>query len=165
MVDHVTKPIDPEQLVQAIRRHLASGAPAAPGTALGEPGPAGLAPAATVACGVVDWPGLLQRFGGRRDFILKLVTLAARTQADTPTRLRQAAESGDTKVLAFQAHSLKGVAGDLGAHAVYGLALATEQAAHDGSPEVVRLARDLAEVTERLLAELAERSWPPSGPA
>jgi PAS domain S-box-containing protein len=155
MVDHVAKPIDPEQLVAAIRRHLVQTAPSVP-PAAATPGPApGPDPGVS---GIVDWPGLMQRFGGRRAFVQRLSNIAIKSEADTPVRLRQVAEAGDAQTLAFMAHALKGTAGNLMAQSVYALALATEQAARGESPEAFGQARNLAEATERLLAELAEWS-------
>ena len=100
------------------------------------------------------WP----RFSGRRAFVQRLAGITIKNDAETPQRLRALAATGDAQALAFVAHGLKGVAGNLMAQSVYDLALATERAAREESPDQARLAHDLAAATERLLAELVEWS-------
>gem|GEM_PF-1086059 len=154
MVEHVTKPIDMDILVAAILRHTRRQACAA-ATGRGTPGTVG---AGGMGKGdAVDWDGLEARFNGKRDFVDKLARTALASQAETPAKLRAAAASGDGKALAFLAHSLKGLGGNLMAEEVRALALDAENAAKGGEAAWSGLAERLARAVERLLAALGRR--------
>ena len=167
MAEHVTKPIDPDLLVAAILRHARPDgpipSPAFPfkGKAGEGMGPASSAPVAavppapTVAASLVEWQALLAQYSGREAFVAKLATIALDSQRETPAKLRTAAEQGDLKDVAFIAHSLKGVGGNLMAPAVRDLAARTEIAARQDDPSVAELAAELATQVDDLLAELA----------
>ncbi len=145
MVEHVTKPIDADVLVAAIRRH--TGQPAADA-----------APRPVVASGaVIDWSGLLARYSGRQDFVAKLAATALDSHRDTPDRLRGAAQAGDFPDLAFRAHALKGMSGNLLAHAVQNLARQVEADARAKAPQALDAAIELAVQVEALLAALSAR--------
>jgi HPt (histidine-containing phosphotransfer) domain-containing protein len=145
MVEHVTKPIDADVLVAAIRRH--AGMPAAD-----------VAPYQLIASGaVIDWPGLLMRYSGRQDFVAKLAASALASHRDTPDRLRGAAQAGDFADLAFRAHALKGMSGNLLAHGVQNLARQVEADARAKAPQALDAAIELAVQVEALLAALSAR--------
>jgi signal transduction histidine kinase/CheY-like chemotaxis protein/HPt (histidine-containing phosphotransfer) domain-containing protein len=150
MVDHVTKPVDPGELVAAIRRHVP--ASQAPHPGLGREAP-------PVACGggLVDWDGLERRYPGRRYFVDRLVGMFLAQSADIPTRLRDLARAGACDEIAFLAHSLKGSAGNLMASPVFEQALTAEQAARSGAEAAGPQALALADIVEHLLAELGAR--------
>jgi HPt (histidine-containing phosphotransfer) domain-containing protein len=141
-------------LVAAILRHTRRQACAA-ATGRGTPGTVG---AGGMGKGdAVDWDGLEARFNGKRDFVDKLARTALASQAETPAKLRAAAASGDGKALAFLAHSLKGLGGNLMAEEVRALALDAENAAKGGEAAWSGLAERLARAVERLLAALGRR--------
>ncbi len=158
MVEHVTKPIDADLLVEAILRHVrrpiwSAGEDRAGGRKAALPAAGDTAP-----CGArVDWPKLEARFGGKRDFIDRLAKTALSSQADTPGRLRAAAAAGDGAAIAFLAHSLKGVGGNLMAEALRALAAQTETSAKSGDPGRDALAEHLAVAVQELLADLNAR--------
>jgi CheY-like chemotaxis protein/HPt (histidine-containing phosphotransfer) domain-containing protein/anti-sigma regulatory factor (Ser/Thr protein kinase) len=155
MLEHVTKPIDIEELVSAILRHVTPKSPVAD-----QSGQAAISPVAAAQNSgngrLIDWAILLERFHGNREFIRKLAALSFETYAGSPANLRQLAQTGDVQALAFQAHRLKGSAGNLLAHELHTLASEAEDAARAGLAEAFSLALELADAVERVLAELED---------
>ena len=100
----------------------------------------------------IGWAKLEARFGGKKDFVDKLVRTALTSQRDSPETLRQAAARGDYAALAFAAHALKGMGGSLAVARIQAQAAETEQAARAGAAHAPELALALAEVMERFLA-------------
>ena len=150
MVDHVTKPIDTDRLVSAIRRHVDLVEEATPAReSRGEV-------ERRVGEGLVDWAALSRRYNGRRAFIAKLVTTLERSHGDTAERLAAAIEARAFEELRAIAHSLKGVAGNMEAPSLQALALETEQAVADEREEAFALATRLGEMAGRFMAELSE---------
>ena len=151
MVDHVTKPIDTDTLMTAILRQVSLVA-----TKLAATAPAAAVPPAPTITGVlIDYPALLARFKGRREFVAKLVASVGENHAGSPAKLRIAARVGDHEALAFITHSLKGVSGNLMATTVFELATAAENATREGKAEATELACQLAGLMEAMLEELA----------
>ena len=145
MVEHVTKPIDADVLVAAILRH--AGRPASRATrgpVAGKGGP-------------IDWPALLARYNGRQDFVAKLAATALASHQETPSTLRHAAQANDLPSLAFTAHALKGLSGNLMARSVEALARQVEAAARTKEPQAIEAAVELAGEVEVLLAALTVR--------
>ncbi|MDP2823132.1 MAG: Hpt domain-containing protein, partial [Sulfuritalea sp.] len=185
MAEHVTKPIDPDLLVAAILRQTRPAGPI-PSPALPFAGPrSGIdgprrgipvtqsegmqsTPAPTFTT-LIDWQALLAQYSGREAFVAKLASLALTGQQETPAKLRAAAGQGDWQALAFVAHSLKGVGGNLMAPGVQDLAARTERAAKSAQPEAAELATELAaelaDQVEALLAELGARIRENGGPS
>jgi PAS domain S-box-containing protein len=161
MVEHVTKPIDIETLVAAILRHARRRPAAAPGreAAPARGRAAGPREAATAPGeGVIDWARLEANFNGKTSFVNKLVAMVLTTQADSPGKLREAVRRRDMEALAFLAHSLKGMSGNLMAESVRESAARAETAARQGRAEASELAVELAGAMERMLAALAARA-------
>ena len=138
MNDHLAKPIEPEQLWLALERWIA------PRPGLGEPGEG---PAASpTAEGAVtlprDIPGLdvqsgLRRVLGKESLYQAMLERFLAGQGDAPARLRAALEAGDWSLAERLAHTLKGVAGNIGAGAVQEAAARLEAACRNASPEAV----------------------------
>lgn len=158
MVEHVTKPIDPEILVKAMCKHARFGTSKKTSNA-----GAGLAgntseiaePDVTASHALIDMPALLARYGNRQAFVDKLIRMTLTSQQETSMKLRHAADARDGESIRFLAHSLKGVAGNLAAEQLHELALRTEQVAKNGEEQVYELAEALASATATLIAELA----------
>jgi PAS domain S-box-containing protein len=148
MVEHVTKPVDVDVLVTAIRRHVGRTV-------------ADVAPRRAVSGGDVtapiDWAALLARYNGRQEFVNKLAATALAGHRETPTRLRAAAEAGNLADIAFLAHALKGLSGNLLARGVEALARKTEAAARGKEPQALDLVLELAEQMQALLLQLETR--------
>jgi PAS domain S-box-containing protein len=161
MAEHISKPINTEVLVAALLRlarpaALANDPASSAASADATPEPREAAAWAGGQDGLIDQGALLERFNGRWGFIAKLAATMRETHRETPAKLRAAASSGDGQVLAFLAHSLKGLAGNLEAASVSGLAERTARTARAGSEEAFSLGSDLAEALDKLLAELAQ---------
>jgi HPt (histidine-containing phosphotransfer) domain-containing protein len=114
--------------------------------------------------GLIDWAALNERFENRTAFIDKLLTKMLDGHAKTPEKLRHAAEEGDFKTLAFLAHSLKGLTGNLAMPALYAQSRSAEDVsrqalenASDATPaEAQAAAEKLAEQMDALLLEIAQ---------
>ena len=151
MVEHVAKPIDIDALVCAVLRHLrrpdgvAAGAASAPRVTQSD------AREAEVAEPAIDWAALEKRFAARPAFVRRLGQMLVQGQSGTPAQLRELAASVDRAQIAFVAHTLKGVAGNLMAKPTEALARETEAAARADSPEAERLALQLAEALQSMI--------------
>lgn len=153
MVEHVAKPIEIDNLVAAILRHVTiSAGPAA----VGMPAPSIVLSYPETTTGLaINWDGLLARFNGKVPFVNKLVDTVLETHQQTPDTLRTLAQAGDMQQLTFVAHSLKGMAGNLLLTDLQELAKQTELAARAGDAMAAELAEKLACAVTELLAALS----------
>ena len=158
MVDHVTKPIDPDFLYRTVekwgapRRDADGRKPAAHATALAAPAAAPApahAPSAAVAVLVAapaaakdglpdNIPGMdvssgLKRVVGNRKLFLTLLKKYVAGQCDAIDRIRAALVAEDRGTAERDAHTLKGVSGNIGAGAVEEIATRIEAAIHRGA--------------------------------
>jgi len=119
MVDHITKPIDPHTMFQTLARWVRGSAAAvqAQAAAGGLPQIEGL-----------DTAAGLKRVAGNRTLYLSLLRQFAEKQADAGRRLAAALAQKDTEAAERIAHSVKGVAGNIGLGALGAAAAAVEQA-------------------------------------
>ncbi len=117
MVDHVAKPVDPELLIRTVARHHAGTGAAShaapPSTPRAAATPAELGPV----------PGLdttdgLRRLGGNATLYRKLLTKLVSEQRDAASRVAACIAASDREGATRVAHTLKGVAGNLGAKEV-----------------------------------------------
>ncbi|MCG2576048.1 Cache 3/Cache 2 fusion domain-containing protein [Dechloromonas sp. XY25] len=156
MNDFLTKPIDPERLVDMIRRHTAPTAgpatpaaqePAAPPTFAGLPG--------------IDGADGLRRMMNKTALYEKVLRDFGIRFAGEAGRIRHAVLAGDRETASRLAHSLKGTGGTIGAKQLAALALELEQAIKGDSAELeVKLAAVAAEL-EQVLAGI-QAAFPPS---
>ncbi|MBK1717644.1 PAS domain S-box protein [Thiocystis violacea] len=168
MVDHIAKPVDLDQLVETIRHHSqvrgATGSPmdakspgAAPVSANEESPPPDSAPRSG---SWVDWSALEARYAHNPRFLPNLISTTLESNADQSARLREAASQGDSALMAFIAHRLKGTAGNLFAKRLHDLAANLEESARARYAEAPRLAYRLAEAMESFLEEIGPNRWP-----
>jgi two-component system sensor histidine kinase/response regulator len=129
MNDHVTKPIDPAALFDAIGRFYkpaeGAGAPDQPSSAAlhdGVPSIDGL-----------DTNDGLSRVGGNRTLYLKILRQFAEEHGATADQVANALAKGDRSLAERLAHTLKGVAGNIGAAGVQSSAAALERAIRERS--------------------------------
>ena len=147
MVDIVSKPIDPERLLAAIRCHLGL-------TGHADESEAGSA--AVGAPGQINIEELRARWHRSPDMPARLLGLFLDTHDDSARVLREVAAAGDLERLRALCHTLKGVLGSI--DAAHGAMLASDayQAATAGEPAAFELATRLAEEMERLRTRAAE---------
>ncbi len=126
MNDHVAKPID-IALLQKTLGHWLSGTGQKPSPAL----PIGESVHRNIA---IDTEGALARLGGNRESLDRLMRRFSENQADVLDRLRAACQAGNRQEMILLAHTLRGLAGNLGGNAVSDTARELETSLKDGSP-------------------------------
>lgn len=157
MVEHVSKPIDPATLLATIQAYVQRTAALPPVARVsGSP--------AVPLHDVVDLKALRSRFGSRDALIDKLLTTALHSQQETPQKLRAAAAGANTADLAFLAHNLKGLAGNLCAPLLLDRARALESSARTGAVNTAGLAAEVAHELEALLRWIAKQVTPEETP-
>lgn len=154
MSDFVAKPIDPEELLRVLRRWLPSRLGvdlevhrATPADLEGLPDLEGL----DVAAGVL-------RVGGKPEKYLSLLRMFVRGQADASERVSQALGKGDLFEVELIAHTVKGLAGNIGAVVVQEHAATLEGAVRDkkGADEIASAQAAFAAALGEFLAGLEE---------
>jgi signal transduction histidine kinase/DNA-binding response OmpR family regulator/HPt (histidine-containing phosphotransfer) domain-containing protein len=122
MVDFVPKPIDPEQLFRTLLKWaptLMNNAQGAPNSvASGVPASSGASVLAVPAVAGLNQTIGLYRVGGQAGRYLALLRGFITDQAQAVSRIRAAVQAGDWATAEMQAHTLKGLAGTIGAEAV-----------------------------------------------
>jgi CheY-like chemotaxis protein len=155
MCEHVTKPIDSEELVAAILRNVRSPgdryqplqtSPALAGA------PTAVNPPLSAS---IDLVALASRYSGHRSLVDRILGIAATKYADLPGRLRAAVSTRDLNELRFLAHTIKGISGSLEAHPAYEQAEHTEVLAKAADDQAFDRAARLADTLEELLTALA----------
>ena len=140
MDDYIAKPIGIQHLLRTIARRLArpdaSSAPAANGSASGE-APAGAAEPG-FRPGDGDWLDLrtaLARLDGERSLLFGLMDRFRERQADLPALVREDLAAGRSVEAARRLHTLRSIAGSMGATVLQMAAATLEAAIADGSRE------------------------------
>jgi PAS domain S-box-containing protein len=159
MNDHVAKLIDPDELFSALLRWIkpgdGKGAKAAPARPADTPARA--SDAETLDIPGIDTQSALKRTGGNRRRYEDLLRRFAQQQAGAVEEIRAALAAGDSTTAERVAHSLKGVAGNLGATGLAEAAKKAETAVKTGQGLEVALdslSRSLAAIVEPIRAEL-----------
>ena len=101
----------------------------------------------------VDTQSGLARVGGKVAVYRKILRQFANSQADAPARIRNALASGDRVTAEREAHTIKGVAGNIGAEEVQAAAKRLEAAIRQGADTkvpITELGRILGELIESL---------------
>jgi two-component system sensor histidine kinase/response regulator len=159
---HITKPIDPDELFDMLlrwlpdarRRSLAAPKPPDPQTASGSVPPDGDDWLYQIAA--LDAADGLRRVLGRREAYINLLRRFARTQASVIRDIRTALVDGRHADAERAAHTLKGVAGSLGARQLQGEAGAVEAALRRGldAEELKRVLEPAERTLEALVSAL-----------
>jgi CheY-like chemotaxis protein len=157
MDDHLSKPIDPNLLFETVARFYKSVAPPA-GASTSGPAMAATTPEAfdLPAIAELDARDGLSRVAGNRNLYLKLLRQFVEHQGPAPSQIGTALSQGDLALAERLAHTLKGVAGNIGARAVQAAAGALEKLIRDraSSDEVESARQQLAAGLDPLLATL-----------
>ena len=171
MVAHVSKPLDIDLLVDLVLQHTAprSAAPRvdtpmghAPALQDDPSGPSTpvtpSAPTPAQACAVIiDWQAVADSLRAPPAFVQQLARAMVSNLGPKPQSLRAAAAAADLPAIAREAHSIKGVAGNVRAQDIFELARATESTAREGQAEAVDLAQALAVSTQAMIDCARER--------
>jgi CheY-like chemotaxis protein len=170
MNDHIAKPIDPGNLFETVARFYRPADVAAPAESGAGSDTRQRPP--DVSGGVPSIPALdtkdgLMRVGGNRTLYLKLLRQFIEQQAPVVAQITDALSNGDVERAERLAHSLRGVAGNIGANPVRFAAGALERLIHDrAEPKHVDAAtRELAAHLEPLVADLLTALAQESSPA
>jgi two-component system sensor histidine kinase/response regulator len=137
MNDHVTKPIDPDELFSALLRWIKPGERGVPRAesrrAIPEEKEEDLLlpelPGVSVASG-------LERVGGNKRLYAKLLCKFRESQQKAVAEIRAALHSGDRETAGRLAHTVKGVSGNLGAESLYRAAADLEKAIKEGKDNI-----------------------------
>lgn len=105
----------------------------------------------------VDWSAIEARFKGGAPFVTRLATTMLDSHTPNPARLRAASAAGDLEAIAFVAHGIKGLTGNLLLEEAHRHARETEDAARAGDPSAVSRGEALADTLEGVLAALRSR--------
>jgi CheY-like chemotaxis protein len=121
MNDHVAKPIDVKALFDVLGRWIEVPGERRSGTGFRAHEPVAEASGATGAPELegIDTVDALGRVGGNSPLYLKILRQFRDGQAKAVARIRAAIEAGDKHTARREAHTLKGLAGNVGAHALY----------------------------------------------
>ncbi|GAB3399940.1 ATP-binding protein [Massilia agilis] len=147
MQDYITKPVEPEKLYHTLARWLGHALPQ-PQAALPAPGPAPL-------------PGLvgldtafgLRNVAGNEPLYLQLLERFCATQGTAGADIRADFEAGRLDLAGRRAHTLRGVAGNIGARELQTLAQAVEEGMALETADKTILARGVAAL-ESAVADL-----------
>jgi signal transduction histidine kinase/DNA-binding response OmpR family regulator len=159
MNDHVSKPIDPDELFATLLRWIKprDGDGTAPNIAAPIAGPTTPDQAASdsdkLVIAGIDTQSALRRTGGNRKRYEALLRKFAQPSAGGVEEIRTALAAGDTATAARAAHSLKGAAANLGATALAEIAAKAETALTSGTDveqALNALARSLDTVVEAI---------------
>jgi signal transduction histidine kinase/CheY-like chemotaxis protein len=159
MNDHLSKPIDPGALFKTLSAYFTASAALPEARPQSPADPDELPPVE----GLDSYDGVL-RVGGNRSLYLKLLRQFMSRQSDAPEQIDRQLQAGDWATAERTAHSLKGVAGNLGAKGVQAAAADLEQALRQGMSleEVQRLRQILSDQLNTLITRLRPALGEPS---
>jgi two-component system sensor histidine kinase/response regulator len=166
MNDHIPKPIDPDQLRDALLRWIRPTTKPAPAARAGGSliSQAVARPDSLLISGIATADGL-RRAGGNRKRYESLLSLFADSQADSISAIRAALASNDSATAHRLAHSLKGASANLGATALAesaGKVEAAIQSNQSASDILEALSKSLDATTAAIRSALAAESRPPT---
>ena len=113
MNDHISKPIDPQAMFETLRRYCRRGT-----TLFAHAAPAGVSPQQPIEVPEIegiDVKAGIRRVTGNTKLYLDLLRRFVEGQRDSAERIQGAIESGDRALAERIAHTVKGVAGNIGA--------------------------------------------------
>ncbi len=169
MNDHVSKPIDPEVLYATLERWVTPSAASAAKTS-SEPAPAAVAGDLPSIEGVDAADGLARVAGNARLYRSLLEQFAGK-QADAGAQISAALRGGDRKAAERLAHTVKGVAGNLGIKGLHAGAEKLERTLHEVGADATAALSDFSsslaaqvEAIRRTLGAPVPEPAAPAGP-
>lgn len=113
-----------------------------------------------------DFPGIdnqtgLTMTGGKPEFFIKMLTKFANSYAEAPEEIKKMLASNDMNGAVIKAHSIKGVAGTLGAKGLHALAADVESALKNDPQNLDedmygKFAAELSKVIEGIKANIVK---------
>ena len=155
MNDHISKPINPNELARTLAHYMKAVPHKGVSPSLDEE------PLPQLVC--FDVAGGLARLNGNRRLLRKLLLRFREDFQEGESRLRLAVESGELSEAQAQAHALKGVAGNLGANALWAACDKLEEACARGAAAEAPLL-EVVEMLRLALADLAGLSAETTAP-
>ena len=160
MNDHISKPIDPAMLYETVGRFCKTAARAPSAAEARSPAEIKIPAAGNggdlpVIAGLDTRDGL-SRVAGNQKLYLKLLRQFDEQQGSVPGEVSAAMAKGDTALAERLAHTLKGVAGNIGAKTVQAAAGKLEKLIreHAGTSDVEAARTEVAAVLDPLLGQL-----------
>jgi two-component system, sensor histidine kinase and response regulator len=157
MVDHVAKPIDPDQMFGTIKKWIRrnTGGSAEGATAKAEPAPTPTTAVTQIPeIDGVDQADGLKRVGGNsrlyRELLVKFATKFEHADDEVDAGLK----GGDREGAQRTAHTVKGVAGNLGIKGVQLAAEKLEKAIRDNDAEVLAILKEFSSLLHPQIASL-----------
>ncbi|TFW27808.1 response regulator [Massilia arenosa] len=147
MQDYITKPVDPEKLYSTLARWL--------GHAMPQRVAPVREPAAIPGLTGIDSALGLRHVAGNTELYLQLLDRFRASQRNTAVELKADFEAGRYDDVSKRAHTLRGVAGNIGARDLQVVAQSVEESMQLPNPEVARLAHRIATLEGALDAVLA----------
>jgi two-component system sensor histidine kinase/response regulator len=137
MSDHVTKPIDPDELFSALVRWIKPGerevleaeSRRMMSEEKEEENLPSVLPGISIASG-------LERVGGNKRLYAKLLSKFRAGHENAVSEIKAALQSGDRETAGRLAHTVKGVSGNLGAESLYRAAAVLEKAIKEGKENI-----------------------------
>ena len=159
MNDHVAKPIEPDVLFTTLLKWIPARVDPAPFQLRAAPVDAEIDLPAIEG---LDTTSGLRRVVGKRAFYVSLLRRFATDQADTPKQVRAALQSGAWTDAQRMAHTLKGLAGNIGMTSVQARAVELEKAIenHADMGDLESRVQQLDEVLQPFIAALAAQLPP-----
>ena len=162
MNDHIGKPIDPDRLVATLVKWIqpkpVSRAPVPAVAELDAPQPVAVAQTVAAAPELPELPNVnvaeaVRRIGGKVSTYYSLLDRFQINERNTAAKIRDTLAAGDAKTAERLAHTLRGIAGTLGAVSLQNRAGALESSIKTGATE--QIDPQLAEVETELTALMA----------
>jgi two-component system sensor histidine kinase/response regulator len=156
MNGHIAKPIDPALLFDTLSKIACQASDMVIADSGAPPEASVEAPVELSPVDGLDTADGLRRVGGNTKLYVKLLRQFASQQAGATEQLRAALASNDVESAIRLSHTLKGVAGNLGAGEVQNAAAVLETMLRNGSPENLtrQSLEQLAEILDPLLARI-----------
>jgi two-component system sensor histidine kinase/response regulator len=169
MNDHIAKPIDPAVLFRVVGRYGRLGARGKTPIRFTEAArrdartrrsttdTSAIDDRALASVEGLDTDEGIRRLAGNRGLYLKLLRQFIEQEAQAPSHIRDALNAGDRVLAERLAHSMKGLAGNLGARSVQATAAALEWGiAHQGdAPRIEALLQSLGDAVAALVTRLS----------
>jgi len=137
MTDYISKPVDIRELNRKLAAHTACRLPDCQPRIPGPMGPDIDLPESLPG---IDVSAAVRRLGGNTRLYRSMIRTLSRQYRETPGQLRAALAAGEIDSIAQSAHTLKGIAGNIGARELRASASVLHEAARAQSPEAMETA-------------------------